>query len=424
VEHLSPERADWPQWLITNISIDSYARRAEHISLLTMLSETAALFKPARPVRLPAIEGLRGLAMTLVFFGHFEALFRSYLPAGGVSLRAIQFLAVIGHQGVCFFLVLSGYFVYKSYLDNPSGYATFVFRRVRRIYPPYAAMCGLYIALSFLAPAESKIPTGGGAILYIAGNLLMISSRPLITVSWTIGTLMALYTVVPFFWASVRYERWKPTYRIAFIVAIAAIWNSMPKPIPMLEGRVAFVLVGFALYEAVRAGARFEARGELPGLAILGCGYLLWYAADRGWTGFLHLPESWSHCVFLAPGLFYACGHVIRSRGRLAGWLEHAGLPRLGRISYSYYLCHGLILKGLHDLVVTLRPAFSPSLTIFWMGLPIAYGCTLLVGWGWFRLVEVRLAAFALPSRARVAAAESASVAPGPALLHRTVGLT
>ena len=35
-------------------------------------------------IRLPAIEGLRGLAMTLVFFGHFEALFRSYLPAGGV----------------------------------------------------------------------------------------------------------------------------------------------------------------------------------------------------------------------------------------------------------------------------------------------------------------------------------------------------
>jgi peptidoglycan/LPS O-acetylase OafA/YrhL len=362
--------------------------------------------------------------MTLVFFGHFEALFRSYLPAGGVSLRVIQFLGVIGHQGVCFFLVLSGYFVYKSYLDNPAGYTTFVWRRVCRIYPPYVAMCAVYVVLSLLFPGESKIPSGSSGILYVAGNLLMISSRPLIMVSWTIGTLVALYTVVPFFWASVRYEHWKPAYRIAFIVAAVAIWNSMPKSIPMLEGRVAFVLVGFALYEAVSAGARFEARGELPGLAILGCGYLLWYAADRGWTSFLHLPESWSHYSFLAPGLFYACGYIIQNRGRVARCLERLGLPRLGRISYSYYLCHGLILKGLHDLMVTLRPASSPSLAIFWVGLPIAYGCTLIAGWGWFRVVETRLAAFANTLRAWVAARRPVAVAAPTPLLHRPVGLT
>jgi peptidoglycan/LPS O-acetylase OafA/YrhL len=361
--------------------------------------------------------------MTLVFFGHFEALFRCYLPAGGVSLRVIQFLGVIGHQGVCFFLVLSGYFVYKGYLDNPAGYTTFVSRRVRRIYPPYVAMCGVYVVLSYLFPAESKIPSGGSAILYIVGNLMMISSRPLIIVSWTIGTLLALYTAVPFLWASVRYERWRPAYRIAFILTAAAIWNCLPRSIPMLEGRVAFVLVGFALYEAVRAGARFEARGELPGFAILGCGYLLWYAADRGWTSFLHLPELWSHWAFLAPGLFYACAYVIRSRGRAARCLERFGLPRLGRISYSYYLCHALILKGLHVLMMTLRPASSPGLAIFWLGLPIAYGCTLIAGWGWFRLVEVRLAALATTPGAWVAARRPVVVAPPSTLVHRH-GLT
>jgi peptidoglycan/LPS O-acetylase OafA/YrhL len=329
--------------------------------------------------------------MTLVFFGHFEGLFRRYLPAGGASLRLIEFLAVIGHQGVCFFLVLSGYFVYKSYLDNPGGYANFAFRRVRRIYPPYVVMCGLYIVLSFLFPTESKIPPGSSAILYLAGNLLMVSSRPMLTVSWTIGTLLALNTVVPPFWKAVRYELWKPAYRIAFILATVALWYSIPKSVPMLDGRAAFVLVGFALYEAMNAGAAFEAGGELPGLAILGCGYLLWYAADRGWTCFLRLPESWSHYLFLAPGLFYACGYVIRGRGRLASWLERTGMPRLGRISYAYYLCHGLVLKALQLLLVTLRPEAAPSLTLFWAGLPIAYGCTLIAGWGWFRLVEVRL---------------------------------
>jgi exopolysaccharide production protein ExoZ len=387
-----------------------------------MLSQKATPATPSRPKRLPAIEGLRGMAMTLVFFGHFEALFRSYLPASGVSLRVISFLSVIGHQGVCFFLVISGYFVYQSYLDRPHDYLAFAFRRLRRIYPPYVAMVGLYVILSFLFPAESKIPSGTGAIGYLAANLLMVSSRPMIIVSWTIGTLLALYTVVPLLWAAVRLERWRPAWRVALILALAAVWSVVPGSIPMLQGRVAFVLVGFALYEAVRAGRRFEAGGELTGLAILGCGYVLWYAADRGWTNFLHLPDPWNHYVFLAPGLFYACGYAIRGSGRLAGLLMRFELQRLGRISYSYYLCHGMIIKGLYLLVGTLRPGASPSLVIFWAGLPIAYGCTLVASWGWFHLVEARLALFANTPEARKATPGPVAVVPRPAFLQQSAG--
>src|SRR5579871_3340160 len=193
-----------------------------------------AISQPAGPGRLPAIEGLRGLAMTLVFFGHFEGLFRRYLPVNGWSIQLVDFLRVIGHQGVCFFLVLSGYFVYRGYLGNPGGYFSFAARRLRRIYPPYVAMLGLYLVLSAVFPTESKIPSGH-ALSYIAANLMMISSRPMIIVSWTIGTLLALYTLVPLFWTTVRFERWKPLYRIAFLLASVAVWYSMPRSVPMLD---------------------------------------------------------------------------------------------------------------------------------------------------------------------------------------------
>jgi exopolysaccharide production protein ExoZ len=356
------------------------------------------------PARIPAIEGLRGVAMTLVFFGHFEALFRGYLPAGGASARLVAFLGVIGHQGVCFFLVLSGYFVYKSYLDHPSRYAALTVRRISRIYPPYVAMCGLYLVLCYLLPVHSKIPAGQAGVAYVALNLLMVSSRPLITVAWTIGTLVALYALLPPFWAAVRFERWKPVYRIALIMVCGAFWQYIPKSIPVLDGRVAFVLVGFALYEAMTAGAAFESRGELRGLAILSYGYLLWYAADRGWLSFLHLPKLWDHYAFLAPGIYYACGYVIHNRGRLAAFLGHLGLPRLGRISYAYYLCHGLVLKSLSVLLITLRPQASSNLAIFWLGLPVAYACTLIVGWSWFHVVEVRLAALFVRTSAPLSA--------------------
>ena len=108
--------------------------------------------------------------------------------------------------------------------------------------------------------------------------------------------------------------------------------------------------------------------------------------------------RSWRRAVY------YACGYVIHTRGRLASFLGHLGLPRLGRISYSYYLCHGLVLKSLYVLLKMLRPQTSPSLAVFWMGMPVAYACTLIVGWSWFHVVEVRLAAlFAKTPAPRVA---------------------
>jgi peptidoglycan/LPS O-acetylase OafA/YrhL len=215
----------------------------------------------------------------------------------------------------------------------------------------------------------------------------------MITVTWTIGTLMVVYTVVPACWAAMRWERWKPAYRILLTLAGIAMWQYMPQSLPMFNPRVTFLFVGFLLYEAIRAGAKFEVGGEFPALGILACGYVLWFAFDHGWTGVLHLSRSWAHQTSLAPGLFYGCGYVILGRGRLAACLERLALPRLGRMSYSYYLCHGLALKGLNLLLVTLRPETSPSSAIFWAGLPIAYACSLILAWVWFRLVETPLAA-------------------------------
>jgi exopolysaccharide production protein ExoZ len=333
--------------------------------------------------------------MTLVFFGHFEGLFRNYLPPGTIGSRIAGFLGLIGHQGVCFFLTLSGYFVYRACFEKRDGLGAFVRRRVWRIYPPYVIMLGVYVALSIAYPPESKIPSGhADAIRYLCANVLMISSRPLITVSWTIGTLVALYTIVPCFWQYVHFERWSPAFRIALIVAAAALWFAAPRPLPMLDARVGFVLAGFGIYEALRGGAVFTRGGELPGLVILTCGYVLWYAIDKGWLSLagVNLEHSAARYIFLAPGLFYCCGYVIACRGRIAWLLERAHLPHFGRISYSYYLCHGLTLKLAVLALRGLRPEWHTP-AVFWTALPIVYACTLISGWGWFRLVETPLAA-------------------------------
>ncbi len=360
--------------------------------------------------RIPAVEGLRGLAMTLVFFGHFEVIFRRYLSSGAFSLRLVDFLGVVAHQGVCIFLTLSGYFVYRSYLDRPQNLRPFILRRVQRIYPPYLAMLAVYLFLSALYPSASRVPAGEeAAFRYIVANVLLVAHRPILIVSWTIGTLLALYTVVPWFWRTVHFERWKPAYRVCFILSAASVWFIIPHRLPMLEWRAGFVLVGFVLYEARQAGVAFTQKSELPGLLVLASGYLVWYAANRGWLG-LELSALWlTKYLCLSPGLFYLCGHAIAGRGRLSKWLMTAGLPRLGRIGYAYYLCHLLALRVALEVVEAIRPGLWHSTVLFWAGVPVMYVCSLFAASAWYRLVEIPLA----PS------------GPGlqPARLHEPAGL-
>ena len=63
------------------------------------------------PNRLTAMEGLRGLAVILVFFVHYHALFAGSLDVNSISFNISKFLEVNGNSGVDLFFVLSGFLV-------------------------------------------------------------------------------------------------------------------------------------------------------------------------------------------------------------------------------------------------------------------------------------------------------------------------
>ena len=51
--------------------------------------------------------------------------------------------------------------------------SSYVWRRVRRIYPAFLAVLGLYLMLSLLFPEQSKLPAGlPDAVVYIGENIL------------------------------------------------------------------------------------------------------------------------------------------------------------------------------------------------------------------------------------------------------------
>src|SRR5437016_6116832 len=60
------------------------------------------------------MEGLRGLAVALVFFVHFHALLGDYARNNTALWNPSKFLGLVGNTGVDIFFVLSGYLIYGT----------------------------------------------------------------------------------------------------------------------------------------------------------------------------------------------------------------------------------------------------------------------------------------------------------------------
>jgi len=89
---------------------------------------------------IPALDGLRGLAILLVIFIHFGA---------GVDLPVFfHRLAYMGWTGVDLFFVLSGFLITRILLTSKNSrhyFKNFYLRRMLRIFPLYyaALVCGI-----------------------------------------------------------------------------------------------------------------------------------------------------------------------------------------------------------------------------------------------------------------------------------------
>lgn len=354
------------------------------------------------------MEGLRGFAVLLVFFVHYASLVEPWI-VGDPGLRALaDGLHSVGNSGVDLFFVLSGYLIYGSLLARYQPFLPFMARRIERIYPAFTAVFLVYIVLSLLFPAENKIPSPptAGAI-YLLQNFLLLPGlfpiQAMITVAWSLSYEMFYYLAIPLVVAVLKLRERSATWRATLFVTAAVLFavytafNGGPV-------RLIMFVSGIALYEALNNSQLRASSAAGFGALIVGLGVML---LPIGEPAGLTLKVS---VLFVA--FFVLCLACFRTpRAWLPRTFSWTPLRYLGNMSYSYYLLHGLALKGGFLVLAKAVPPTGQQSALFWVLLPPMLLLTLLPSALLFLLVErpFSLAPRRKRSAARLPQAASAS---------------
>ncbi len=353
--------------------------------------------------RVLPMDGIRGLAVLLVFFAHYTTLFGDYVGDEPGTRAVCGFLGTVGHAGVDLFFGLSGYLIYGILISKPVGYFRFLWRRAKRIYPTFLCVLAAYVALSLALPGENKIPAGVGAgAWYLLANVALLPGMlpipALITVAWSLSYEFFFYLTIPVIIHVTGMRRWRGRHRALFFgvltllyVGLCCLYDG-----PAKYARVGVFLAGILVYEALQwqwLRARLARAGDSPAVLAVLLSLALVYCVHAFARRLTFLPrldtvsEAY-HALICAVGCSILFVYAFGREGPLARVMMWAPLRWLGNMSYSYYLIHGLTLKAVALALGRLLPPSHAGTAFFWAILPFAFGATWLTATALYALVE------------------------------------
>jgi exopolysaccharide production protein ExoZ len=317
------------------------------------------------------MEGIRGFAVLLVFLVHYSTLSVPWIPTHSPIVLFASGLHSIGNAGVDLFFVLSGYLIYGSLISRQQTFLQFIRRRVERIYPAFIAVFLLYLALSLLFPAESKIPKDR-TLLYLVENFLLLPGifeiESMISVAWSLSYEMFYYLSMPIVVRALQLRTCRIEWRI-FGVLLIAIFTAYCCSVFNGHLRMIMFVAGIFLYESV------SSRKIQPPFSAIGMLALF--------LGLFVMATSFSATIKI--GILFSCFYVfalccfLRPNEWLGKIFSWTPLRWLGNMSYSYYLIHGLALKAFFFILEKIFPSNNyANETLFLMFLIPAFFITLI----------------------------------------------
>jgi peptidoglycan/LPS O-acetylase OafA/YrhL len=367
------------------------------------------------PPRVSELDSVRGLAAFVVVLHHcWETILpdQNIYPLMGRSAAGTGWLADIafwisvtplrllfcGHAAVAVFFVLSGFVLTKS-LANPrqSRYSQFLIRRICRIYPPFAAVilaaAGLcywlqpvpipgldWIDLSWSVPVSWRLVFGHLSMIVTSGVYTTLDSP-----MWTLVHEMRISIIFPLL-AAITIARPKAAltaslalFAVFSVRHLTTVLSSLPADAFAREvfasvietmRYVLFFVLGILIASQYPAfESRLRRHAWLPGV--------LWPLA----IVLLALPYTKAYTeIAYATGAFLTITLSLFSEGAKT-LLRHSALRWLGKVSYSLYLSHLVVLLALVHWLHTAMP--------LWAILALFVPLSLLVAQILYRLVEM-----------------------------------
>jgi len=150
---------------------------------------------------IPALDGIRGLAILMVMLFHYGGNLERTNPIG----RLVGGLFSFGWSGVDLFFVLSGFLITGILLDSRNAenyFSSFYARRVLRIFPAYyVSLALLLLILPMLdPPLRLSLPSDQWMYVFYAQNWVGIFDYPgrgLLTPYWSLAVEEQFYLVWP-----------------------------------------------------------------------------------------------------------------------------------------------------------------------------------------------------------------------------------
>lgn len=298
-----------------------------------------------RPDHLPALDGLRALAILMVLVFHW---FQLAPPPAGVA-RFLWRASVAGQTGVDLFFVLSGFLITRNLLaerHTERYFRNFYGRRVLRIFPLYYA----YLVVWLLAtPITSKGAANAAWFLTYLQNVPLTFGWPLHgpTHFWSLAVEEHFYLVWPALLLAFSARR-IPRLALALIaVAIAS-------RLLLISGGFSEFYFTLCRADSLAVGAAIAGM-EAEGVALerLRSGMMAAVAVATLVAVELFVPIAVKRSLtYTLVALVYASSIVwCVTQARATRVLTFRPLRFIGRISYGVYVLHPLIFDRVSALL-------------------------------------------------------------------------
>jgi len=365
------------------------SRAAQRPNPLLAWARATFEIHPPGQWRIVPMEGMRALAVVMVFFAHYSTLMEAYVSPTSLTHVVLVCLHGIGNAGVDLFFLISGYLIYGILIQKPRPIVSYVFRRVQRIYPAFAAVFAIYVVLVIVNPSfKAGTPTDPSALaIYILQCFLllpgMMKIEPLMAVAWSLSYEFFFYLTLPVVIWALRLRQWPSAARVVFWVLVPIVAIALASVVGDEHLRLNMFVAGILLVETIGAkptNRPGSAATDVVGLGALVGGLLLtWLWRERMdlFGPSVDLGGFPVRLVVLFVS-FYVVALIAFSRdGMCARVFSFTAARWLGNMSYSYYLIHGFSLNIFFFLLRAVWPPSQSEVWIFWGLLPIAFIATL-----------------------------------------------